>query len=354
MEQEPTVYLVSWNGYDSGGGVERVVGIVKRIIEKKYPVVIVDKKLIMNDPQYRRRYRSDQTLFLMVLFSSYVRRTAGKRDIIIGNGFNAPFVRKDLSIAHGCMYTFKKSINKFPWSGSTFFEMIAHRNCRQILAVSEEAKHSLMRYYGIRERKIDVINNCVDSQIFFPLMEHTEPSKTIIAFCGRLEEAKGLDVLLKLAAAIEKSTEYQLYIATPGKENNEAFYGRKNIKLQVGVSLEEMNRFYNSCDVLFMPSRFEGFEMVTLEALSAGVPVVGNYVGAIKELSDAGYDGVSVIKSSYVEQILEQLKGNAYIYKNNKEKQQSLHQQIKADFGMERYQKRIMEEIEWAFESKRC
>jgi glycosyltransferase involved in cell wall biosynthesis len=47
-----------------------------------------------------------------------------------------------------------------------------------------------------------------------------------------------------------------------------------------GLEPERMSVFYDEIDVMVLPSLFEGFELVTLEALASGVSVLGTRVGA--------------------------------------------------------------------------
>jgi glycosyltransferase involved in cell wall biosynthesis len=114
-----------------------------------------------------------------------------------------------------------------------------------------------------------------------------------------------------------------------------------------------MNDFYNSGDVLYFPSKSEGFEMVTLESLAAGVPVVGNRVGAVLELSEREFPGVHLLKKDTIEIVLEQLRAVAGEYKGNMDKREALHEKIKEQFGLENYSRKIMREIEDSFGEKR-
>ncbi|WP_139018742.1 glycosyltransferase family 4 protein, partial [Elizabethkingia anophelis] len=83
---------------------------------------------------------------------------------------------------------------------------------------------------------------------------------------------------------IENNDKYKLSIACNNSNNIELFNGLNNTSIHVGLTTDKMNEFYNSGDIMYFPSKYEGFEMVTLEALSAGIPVIGNDVGAISEL----------------------------------------------------------------------
>ncbi|MEH1740604.1 glycosyltransferase [Fusobacterium varium] len=70
-------------------------------------------------------------------------------------------------------------------------------------------------------------------------------------------------------------------IATFRTESIKLFQGLKNTEMRLDLNLEEIIKFYSEGDILYFPSLYEGFEMVTLEALVSGIPVLGNDVGGI-------------------------------------------------------------------------
>lgn len=341
---ERTIYIVSWNGCDRIGGMERVVGIWKRILEKEYKVVILDKEYIKQSCFWRRLYVSDHPVWLMVLFSLCAARCRRRGGIIVGNGFNAPFVRKDISVAHGSMYAVKKSLGQPVWSGSTPFEKIALRNSKKIVAVSHEAAEVLIKHYGIKSDIISIVNNCVDTDIFFPIKDCIHEKKTIL-YSGRLDSGKGMEKLLGLAEYIAQRDDVKLCIATTQRINTGLFDKLKNVEVYCELKLEQMNKFYNKGDVLFFPSKCEGFEMATLESLAAGVPVVGNRVGAIRELSDRKFEGVYLLNCGTEETILKQLMEVSDIYSNDFNKRVGLHSRVKKELDVREYAARILQEV---------
>lgn len=344
-ERKPTVYIVSWYGVNNAGGMERVVGLLKEVIQKKYRIVIIDKEFIRHHRNLRHLYFSNHPVYLMFLFSICAKLVKQKNDLLIGNGFNAPFVKKDIAIAHGTMYAVKKSLGQPVWSGSTSFERIALRNSRRIISVSEEAKRMMVRHYGIKENKIAVINNCVNTDIFYPVeKQHTET--TTILFCGRLEKRKGIDDLYQLATLVGKKEKIRLRIAATDRNNTDMFAGLGNVELCYDLGLKEMNEFYNSGDVLYLPSKYEGFEMVTLESLAAGVPVVGNRVGAIQELAEQHLMGAYLLEETNTEETLRQLQSVASEFKGNITKRAELHKMVQEKLGLENYAKLIMTEVD--------
>lgn len=345
---ERTIYIVSWNGCDRVGGLERVVGIWRRILEKEYNVVIIDKEYIRKSRFWYKFYVSDHPVWLMLLFSlcaSGCKRSGG---IMVGNNFQAPFMRKDISVAHGTMYAFKRALGQPVWSGSTPFERIALRNSKKLIAVSNETKEDMICHYGIKADKIHVVNNCVDTDIFYPIEKLNYRVRTIL-FCGRLEDGKGIGDLQDLAKCVSAREDIRLCIATQDYVNTDMFKGLRNVEIRYGVELAEMNEFYNQGDILFFPSKSEGFEMVTPESLAAGVPVVGNNVGAIRELAEKQFEGVYLLNHGTAETVLNQLIEIMDLYRNNFQKRVDLHNRVKKELGVNKYAEEIMREVKECF-----
>ncbi len=353
LEKSPTIYIISWNGIDNTGGVERVVGLLKKIIEQQYPVKILDKDYLHKQAFLRKIYLHNNPVLLMILFSICARTVCRKKDLLIGNGFQAPFVKKDISIAHGTMYTVKQALGQPVWSGSTPFEKLSFHKSKRILAVSSAAKASLVQHYKIKPEKVRIINNCVNTDIFFPLnREDTKATSTTILFCGRLEQRKGIDKLYQLASLISRRENIFLKIAATDHNNGDIFSGLRHVQIHYGLSLREMNSFYNKGDVLFVPSRSEGFEMVTLEALAAGIPVVGNKVGAIKELLESDMEAVYELQACDPDGMLRQLIYAADLYRSSFERRLKLHTRMAEQHGIGIYAGKIMKEIEDALQTK--
>lgn len=221
------------------------------------------------------------------------------------------------------------------------FEYIAVKNAKMNVAVSDWTKTQIIENYHIHEENITVLNNCVETDIFFPC-ERTETDKIVILFCGRLEEAKGLYRLQQLAECVESSKNYELKIAANNNQNAEQFTGRNNITVQCGIAFEDMNDFYNMGNVLFVPSRCEGFGMGIIESLSAGVPVVTNEVGIVRDLVENECPAIQVIdKEEGLSEILDRIQKLVRKYRAMEERIQ-IHKYIEKNFGTNYYRTQLL------------
>lgn len=335
-------FLVSYNGLSNTGGVEKVCHYLYEIFnEKSFNVKIVDLTLI-NNTFYGKLYKSifgKIHIVAFTLFSSlYVAFNRKKNDIKIAHGFNSPFFKTDYLFVHGTMKGYAHDINQKITKGLQllfWLEKQAVINSDVILSVSENALNEVKKYYTSKKIKSYIINNGVDEQVFYPIENRKESDKINIVFCGRLDYGKGVDDILNLAKSIEDNNIYHLIIACNNSNNTDLFEGLTNTTIHIGLTVNKMNEFYNSGDIMVFPSKYEGFEMVTLEALCAGIPVVGNDVGAVAELVRQNAPGVQLINK---DNILHQI--NLMFNKYKSEKKQ-LHNYYASNYGLKIYKERL-------------
>lgn len=111
-----------------------------------------------------------------------------------------------------------------------------------------------------------------------------------IAFSGRFVEEKGFDILLKaIPLVLHKEPRAYFIFAGEVKIAYENFYAQQEDAIKASQNLlllgrlprEHMGAFYESCDILAMPSRSDFFPFVQAEAMLSGLPsVVSNIPGA--------------------------------------------------------------------------
>jgi len=154
---------------------------------------------------------------------------------------------------------------------------------------------------GIPEEKIRILPNGIDVKKFKP--DEGQKINNLLLFVGRLEEKKGLHVLLKALEHLETSV--NLVIAGP--PHNQSYYMRilslidqisqktiHNVTYLGVVNEEEKLKLYQKASIFICPSIFDSFPMVNLEALSCGTPVVASNVGAISEVVRHQENGILV------------------------------------------------------------
>lgn len=126
--------------------------------------------------------------------------------------------------------------------------------------------------------------------------------KHFILSVGRLLDShKGFSLLIRaLRILIDKGYELDLAIVGAGPDR-EALW-KCSVKFGLGsrvhmlgsLSDTDLACLYTKCDVFVLPSRFEGFGLTLLEAMSFGKPVVATNVGGIPEVVEDGRSGILV------------------------------------------------------------
>ena len=223
--------------------------------------------------------------------------------------------------------------------------LAAAKNAHKVIAISRQVKTDVVETYSLPDDRAVLIWNGfgVDHFKLIPdatkaavLAEHNLPATDgpLISFVGKFTNFKGIDVLLRAAKIYEQHLGGAMTIlAGNGQLWNEMHALRDQLALK-GVhflghqSQDKVARIYNAADVSVVPSRFEAFGLVAIEALACGTPVVAtnggglpdfinDEVGALVPVDDP--DALAAAIISEIEQNTKQTKGpraNQYAYQN--------------------------------------
>jgi glycosyltransferase involved in cell wall biosynthesis len=321
------ILLVSLNGDDNSGGVERVVYYLNKILSEHYSVFIKQRTVKLG------LFDKIVYPFLFSLELFFI-----KNKFVISNSWQSFLYPADLSIHHGTTAGYLKAIQGHSKKSRflAWMEKKSAKTAKRVIAVSKNCEQELELYYGIPKDKVIVLNNFVDEHLFYPGSEEAHDAVRIL-FSGRLEERKGLSRLIDLAGAIENESGFELSLAVNSPVNCELFWGMRHVTIYKNLSIPEMRQFYAAGDVLYFPSQYEGFSMATLEALSSGIPVIGSRFAVPVELQN--YDFVQVFEHS---DILELLKNVTGLYKKYRGKRKDIHEIIAKDFGYDQYKEKLL------------
>lgn len=170
------------------------------------------------------------------------------------------------------------------WRGAVWRRM-AHWSDR-IVCVSEAARQNLLNH-GMAAQRLCVIDNGVDLDRFSPLPSDDRQRCRVLAM-GRLTRQKGFDVLI---AAAQRSPNIAVDIVGDGPDRGalqtlaDACGGR--VRLHGWV--KDTRPWLEQADVVAIPSRWEGFGLVAVEAMASGRPIVASRVPGLADVvGDAG------------------------------------------------------------------
>jgi glycosyltransferase involved in cell wall biosynthesis len=169
---------------------------------------------------------------------------------------------------------------------------VVSRWARRWISYGESSTEYLLSL-GVARERIVQIQNCVDEKLFQPPVEpavRLEP-RPVLLHVGRLVGLKGVDRLLRAAAALQKEgKEFSLLLVGGGPEREALVtlageLGLKHVHFMEPQRPERMPAVYRSADCLVFPTLEDVWGLVVNEALWCGVPVVCSiYAGCAREL----------------------------------------------------------------------
>ncbi len=176
----------------------------------------------------------------------------------------------------------------------------------KIIAVSDNTKKDLVRFYRLPEEKINVIYNGFDNSRFHSNLAKSHIKKTqekyqvqgdYLVYLGTLQPRKNVENLIKaLPEIINQNPSIKLVII--GKKGwlySTIFSLVEDLGLEKKVFFtdfvpdDEVPFLIAGAKVFILPSLYEGFGITVLEAMACGVPVVVSRVSSLPEVvNEAG------------------------------------------------------------------
>jgi len=223
-----------------------------------------------------------------------------------------------LLTVHGIMAIEYKFNERFNYLGGFFnylFEKYAFSRVKNIIACSQIMKENISK---LSKAEIYVIPNGIDlSHICGEIKLLKSIKSPSIFYIGLLENIKGVDILIKAMKIIKKEIpDIHLYIAGEGSQKGNLIKLVKKLDLDKNIDFlgyisgEKKYSYFKAVDLCVVPSRYESFGIVILEAMACGKPVVASNVGNIPSLltDDIGFKFESDNEKDLAEKIIKLLK----------------------------------------------
>lgn len=177
-------------------------------------------------------------------------------------------------------------------------------NCTFFITNSRLVRDQLMHYYRIPEEQIRVIYNGVDHEVFNPDVRAVRKEmrdrydisekELLLLFVSNNWERKGLATIIE-AMAKNSSGALRLMIAGRGDERPYRRLAEKRglspSRLLFTGRTAEIEKFYALADVFILPTHYEPFSNVCLEAMACGIPVITTRGNGASELIREGENG---------------------------------------------------------------
>jgi D-inositol-3-phosphate glycosyltransferase len=182
------------------------------------------------------------------------------------------------------------------------YEILKHTDA--LVAESPASKQHMVQEYGVDPARVQIIPCGVDTLLFRPQNRQQArralalpEAAPLVLFVGRLQPLKGLDTLLRAMHLVRQQyPTLQVLIVGGGLDAgdpHEAAELERLRELAAYLDLmphltfikaqpqETLVQYYTAADVFVLPSHYESFGMVALEAMACGTPVVASQVGGL-------------------------------------------------------------------------
>lgn len=159
---------------------------------------------------------------------------------------------------------------------------LSHR-CERIVAISESERVKGIEA-GIRQDKITVVPNGLRDR---PDVQPAawDDARLKVLFVGRLDRQKGIDVLLQAVEGLQDRVCVKVVgEAVVGSNEPQHDTSQPHVTFLGWMSQDQVAAQMAACDVVVMPSRWEGFGLVAIEAMRAAKPVFASEVGGLVEI----------------------------------------------------------------------
>ncbi|MEM0240946.1 MAG: glycosyltransferase family 4 protein [Candidatus Nezhaarchaeales archaeon] len=201
-------------------------------------------------------------------------------------------------------------------------ESYAMKKANAVIALNETMRRALVEKASVNQDKIFVVPNGVDVEFFKPGLRCDEVNakyglegKRVVLFVGRVTREKGIHILLEAVRTLRDKhglRDIKVVVVGPlsGSFGDDTLtdYARvlheyvikNNIDAVFTGSLdiEELRYLYSCSHVLVLPSYFEAFPMVLIEAMASGLPVIGSKAGGIVDIVENGVNSYLFEKGS--------------------------------------------------------
>lgn len=214
------------------------------------------------------------------------------------------------SLGIRAVVTSRHNDNAFRWRwASRLLHRALWSQTAQGIAISDAIRDFCINIEGASAAKLHTVHYGISPEVAVPSISAARaalrahlglpPDAVILGTMCRLIEQKGIAFAIQAFEMLH--TEYpHVHLVITGEGALRAQLEGLVDALDLGERVHflgwqpEPTHILAAYDVLLMPSLWEGFGLVMLEAMAQGVPIIGSRVSAIPEVIDDGYSGILV------------------------------------------------------------
>jgi D-inositol-3-phosphate glycosyltransferase len=167
----------------------------------------------------------------------------------------------------------------------------------RVICATEQERNLIRQLYIGDAEKIQVIPLGVDLDRFRPMAKDAArmalglEDERIVLFVGRIEPLKGVDILINAAATLESDVDCTVVIVGGDETSRSQVAKLRDLAKRRGIGHrvafvgaidhDKLPLYYSAADVCVVPSHYESFGLVAVEAMASGTPVVASRVGGL-------------------------------------------------------------------------
>jgi D-inositol-3-phosphate glycosyltransferase len=178
----------------------------------------------------------------------------------------------------------------------------------RLVAATPLERAQMVWLYGADATRVSVVPCGVDLDLFYPIAPDEArralglpAGRRIVLFVGRIEPLKGIDTLLRAMALVapeipdwQENLSVVIVGGAPGagfEQTNSELMRLHQLRAELGIEdlvtfrgaqdQDTLAYYYSAAEMVVMPSHYESFGMVALEAMACGTPVVASKVGGL-------------------------------------------------------------------------
>lgn len=299
------------------GGVERATaGLLKALVEHGYAVHLLGPGRPQAMPgvtQHRLRIPPLPATARLLALTAAARLAVAEASWDVVQSHERTLRQDVYRAGEGCHRAYLASLDDQPRARSVYHRLVLALERRvfagtpAIVAIARRGAGEIASLYGVAPARISVVYNGVDLERFHPRnrarhraaarAEAGIPAEAFtLLFVGSGFGRKGLATLVD---ALARCGEPERRLIVIGKGDRRPFdvqaerLGVADRLVWLGLR-PDVERWYAAADVVALPSRYEPFGNVHLEALASGVPVIASAVAGGAEVIQAGVNGAIV------------------------------------------------------------
>jgi glycosyltransferase involved in cell wall biosynthesis len=235
------------------------------------------------------------------------RKQFGSPDLLLAHsvtwaGYAAYLINREFGIP----YIIVEHRSFFVWSTEQARQMVkpfylpvmerAISHCRKLVLVSESMRRGLEVLAPSSKKNTLVIPNMIREDMFMLPLETRKRDPFLFVWAGRLEHVKGVDLLLEAVRLLMERTEREFQVHLAGKGSLRGVLEQQATELKISdlvkfmgrLSRFEMQKELQGANCFILPSRYEAFGVVLIEAMATGLPVIATRSGGPEAIVTPG------------------------------------------------------------------